>query len=246
MAVPAAVAALSASALAAAPTFCVDKGNPFLPIDREVAQAVARADHTTAHFVEIDTRDGTDALNAHKPDFFTKLASRCDLVMGFPVETRYPNLPKGVDATVPYAATGFVLAAPGTTAPGFGQLPDHSKIGVAYLTVPTTWFAAGHGTALTQHQYSTPAELYQALEAHQVAAALIWQPWLQDHLAQTHAAVAEHRVDLPHANWSMVALYRPAAAQEAARFNRAIHQLAVSHKLATLIAPYRLPSGTNQ
>lgn len=232
-----------AAASAAAPSFCIDRGNPFMNIDRAVATAAARQiDHGPARFVVIDTRDGTDALNAHKPDFFTRLASRCDLVMGFPLQPSDPAVPRDLKTSVPYATTGFVLATTGHTAPPFDHLAAHTVVGVAYLTVPTTWFAAGYGKVLTQHQYSTSAAVYDALLTHRVGAALIWQPWLETHLARTPARIAQHVVDLPDANWSIVALYGPGATAEAKRFDQAIHHLAATHRLATLIAPYRLPN----
>jgi ABC-type amino acid transport substrate-binding protein len=238
----AALALRPAGASAAVPGFCLDRGDPLMGIDRAVAMAVARLNHHTARFVVIDTRGGTDALNAHKPDFFTRLAKRCDLVMGFPFQPADPAIPKGLKTTTPYAATGFMLVTRGTAAPSFDALAAHTTVGVAYLTVPTTWFASGPGKALTQHQYSTSAAVYDALLTHRVAAALIWQPWLEAHLARTPARIAQHVVDLPYANWSIVALYDPGRAAQAAQFDRAIHQLRASGELATLIAPYRLPN----
>lgn len=234
-------AALPATAAGASPSFCIDKGNPFFAIDRAVATAVAHADHTTPRFTVIDTRVGADSLNAQTSAFFARLASKCDLVMGFPVETGYPTVPEGVKATTPYAATGFVLAAPGRVAPSFASLAPHTTVGVTYLTVPSTYFDHGHGATLASHQYSSPAALYHALEAKQVAVALMWQPWLVRELAQSHAAIAQHQLHLPHARWRVVALYRPDHAAEAVRFDAAIHRMTTNGRLASLIAPYQLP-----
>ncbi|MCF3948707.1 hypothetical protein AiwAL_14865 [Acidiphilium sp. AL] len=234
------LAAFTAPAAAARLSFCLDKANPLFPIDRAVATAVAQADHAAPRFVVIDTRDGSDTLDARKPAFFAKLATRCDLVMGFPVEAGDPTLPRGVKATLAYAATGFVLANIGTKALSFAGLPAKTRVGVAYLTVPTTYFGTGHGAALTEYQYSSPASLYRALASHKINAALIWQPWLERHLAAASAKIAQHQPNLPHARWDIVALYRSAASAEAVRFNSAIGRLGPRH-LAALIAPYRLP-----
>lgn len=231
---------MPAVASAASPDFCIDKGNPFFEIDRAVATAVAKADHTMPKFTVIDTRVGADSLNAQKSAFFAKLAAKCDLVMGFPVETGYPTVPKGVKATTPYAATGFVLAATGSVAPSFASLAPHTTVGVTYLTVPSTYFDHGHGASLESHQYSSPDSLYRALEQRKVAVALMWQPWLVRELATSHAQVAQHTLRLPHAQWSVVALYRASRAAEAARFDKAIHHLAATGRLASLIAPYKL------
>jgi ABC-type amino acid transport substrate-binding protein len=236
------MATLTASASAATTSFCIDKGNPFFTIDHAVATAVAHAEHTSAHFTVIDTRVGADALNAQKGIFFAKLATRCDLVMGFPVETGYPTVPAGVMATNPYAATGFVLAAPGSTAPSFASLAPHTKVGITYLTVPSTYFDHGHGATLEAHEYSTPGSLYRALEAKDVAVALMWQPWLVNHLAHTHARVAQHALSLPHAQWQIVALYSAAHAAAGKSFDHALQHLVAHRQLASLVAPYLVPT----
>ncbi|MGC9269520.1 hypothetical protein [Acidiphilium sp.] len=228
---------------ATGPSVCLDQANPFYHIDRAVALAVGSIDHVTPRFITIDTRDGSDALNAQKPKFFARLASRCDLVMGFPVETGYPTLPEGVKATQPYAATGFVIAALGSAPGNFATLPPKSTVGVTYLTVPTTYFGSGHGTVLAEHQYSSPAAELAALQSHEIDAALIWQPWLNQHLAAHPAAISQRLLTQPHAKWSMVALYRPTPASHrvAVQFDRAIRQLTTSGRLQRLIAPYNLP-----
>lgn len=222
---------------------CIDRANPFQRIDRTLAEAVGRLTGTTPRFVDIDTRDGTDALNAKHPRFFARLTeTRCDLVMGFPVETGAPFLPPGVMATHPYAKTGFVIAgfkAP----PSFGELPAGSKIGVVYLTVPTTYFGAGHGASLAEHEYSTPAHVLAALGRHEVDYALLWQPLLEQALSAHPAPIRQRPLEQPHAAWSIVALYAPTPAgrRGARRFDKAIRDLVRTGTLATLIAPYHTP-----
>jgi hypothetical protein len=224
-----------------APSFCLDHANPAYATDRAVAVAASRIDHLTPRFVVLDTSDSHDAMAARKPAFFARLAARCDLVMGFPVDAAAPTLPAGVTASAPYARTGFVLAARGATAPEFAALPPHARVGTSYLTVPTTWFTDGHGATLDEHEYSTPADLYHALASGAVDAALIWQPWLVRHLAAHPAGIAERTVSMPNAAWNLVALYRPEHRAAAARFDREIRGLARSGRLAPLIAPFRLP-----
>lgn len=231
----------SAAQASGTTTFCLDQANPSYATDRAVATAASHVDHLTPRFVVIDTSDKNDAMKARKPEFFAHLATRCDLVMGFPVDAGAPTLPDGVTASAAYARTGFVLAARGKTAPSFADLAPKTRVGTSYLTVPTTWFAEGHGTTLSEQEYSTPGTLYAALAQGRIDAALIWQPWLARHLAAHPADIAERRVSMPNADWNLVALYRQDNHAAAARFDREIKALSRSGRLARLIAPFRVP-----
>ncbi len=232
-----------ASARAAGPTVCIDRANPMQRVDRALTAAIGRLEGVAPHIVSIDTRDGTDALNAKKPRFFSMLArQRCDLVMGFPVETGDPALPPGVAATHPYVKTGFVIAGEAPP-PAFSRLAPGTQVGVVYLTVPTTYFGAGPGARLAEHQYSTPAHVLAALKRHEIAYALLWQPLLEQALAQDHMTIHQRPLAQPHANWSVVALYAPTASGRAAarRFDAALAHLAKDGTLARLVAPYHTP-----
>lgn len=233
---------VSAHADVKAPSVCLDRANPFHKIDHALAEAVGRLEGHAPRFVTIDTRDGSDALNAKRPSFFSNLTKRCDLVMGFPVESGYPTLPPGVKATRSYAKTGFVIAgfdAP----PPFAKLAPHTLVGVVYLTVPTTYFGTGTGARLDEHEYSAPDDLMTALERHQITYALVWQPSLERALARHPSAIRERQLDTPHAHWSIVALYAPTqdGRRAARKFDAAIGDLARTGRLATLVAPYSSP-----
>ena len=217
--------------------FCVDQGNPLYHIDRIVADAVAHHAGATVKFTVFDSSSKADEMKAQQPKFFVGLAARCDFIMGFPVEAGYPTLPKGLRSSVPYAVTGYVLAARGVTAPHFSSLAANTKVGTSYLSVPSTWF---EDSKLAEHVYSTPARLYAALADKRVDAALIWQPWLVRELAAKPAAIASQPLKQPHAVWNVVALYKPDHA-DAKQFDAGIAALNKSGRLAKMIRPYAVP-----
>lgn len=233
-----------ATTQAAAPgiSVCIDRANPFRDIDRTLIDAIGRLHSPQPRIVSIDTRDGSAGLNARRPNFFVDLTKRCNLVMGFPVESGHPFLPKGLKATAPYARTGFVIAGY-KRPPAFKDLAPLTRVGTVYLTVPTTYFGKPPGAGLQEHEYSTPASLLAALERHEISYALMWQPWL-DHALATHPApILQRRLDTPHADWSIVALYAPNAAgrRAARRFNKGIVRLAQDRRLARIVNPYQTP-----
>ena len=234
---------IASARAAGGPTVCIDRANPMQHVDRALTAAIGRLDGQTPRIVSIDTRDGSDALDAKQASFFSNLARhRCDLVMGFPVETGYPSLPPGVAATHPYVKTGFVIAGE-TPPPAFARLAPGTKVGVVYLTVPTTYFGAGPGARLAEHQYSTPARVLAALKRHEIAYALLWQPLLEQALARDGMHLHQRPLAQPHANWSIVALYAPTASGRAAArsFDAALAHLAKHGTLARLVAPYHTP-----
>ncbi len=237
-----AAAGIAPALASSGPSVCIDRANPLHGVDRALAAAIGRIEGATPRIVSIDTRDGSDALNAKKPRFFAGLVKRCDLVMGFPVETGHPVLPPGVAATRPYLRTGFVIAG-ATPPPAFSSLKPGTQVGVVYLTVPTTYFSAGPGARLAAHQYSTPASVLAALGRHEVAYALLWQPLLEQALAKNHMPLHQRALRQPHANWSVVALHAPTPAGRAVahRFDAALARLAKAGTLARLIAPYHTP-----
>lgn len=237
-----AAAGIAPALAASGPSVCIDQANPLHGVDRALTAAIGRIEGTAPRIVSIDTRDGSDALNAKKPRFFAGLVKRCDLVMGFPVETGHPVLPPGVAATRPYLRTGFVIAGE-TPPPAFARLKPGTQVGVVYLTVPTTYFSTGPGARLADHQYSTPASVLAALGRHEIAYALLWQPLLEQALAKTHLPLHQRALRQPHANWSVVALHAPTASGRAAahRFDAALARLAKAGTLARLVAPYHTP-----
>ena len=85
----------------------------------------------------------TAAQNGLSPKEFRKLlAGRCDLVMGFPVDAHGGSVPDGLLASAPYAATGFVLVTRDRAVARIDALPEHSTVGVTYMTAPNLYFSA--------------------------------------------------------------------------------------------------------
>ncbi|OYW04630.1 MAG: hypothetical protein B7Z59_14450, partial [Acidiphilium sp. 37-67-22] len=49
------------------PSVCIDRANPLQSVDRALIAAIGRIEGSAPRIVSIDTRDGSDALNAKKP-----------------------------------------------------------------------------------------------------------------------------------------------------------------------------------
>jgi ABC-type amino acid transport substrate-binding protein len=227
--------------------FCVDKANSMFGIDQAVANAAAAASGQKAVFyVHDSSQDDPDDDSAYKEKkYFTKLESKCDLIMGFPVEAKIQNLPDGMAASLPYARTGFVAVT--TTAPNvaFTSMVARQKIGVLLLSVASTYFT--EQTMRAEHIYDTNDDLFAALNNHEVDVALIWQPWLVQELALTKQEVNSVPLQMPHAVWNMVALYPQSgqSSQAVKDFNAGVAAMAANGKLSQAVAPFDVPN-TNE
>jgi ABC-type amino acid transport substrate-binding protein len=162
--------------------------------------------------------------------------------MGFPVEAHFLNLPDGMGATRPYADTGFVTASTGAAIPSFGRMVESQKVGVVFLTVASTYFTAQ--TMAAEHVYYTNDDLYGALLSGEINSALIWQPWLEKELAAHPRRLAVAKLDMPHADWNIVALYPQAGGAGGAvnEFNAGLSALAANGRLGEIVAPYKIPT----
>jgi len=223
--------------------FCVDQANPLFQLDEAVAAAAAASQGVSSVFVVRDSSkaDTDDDSGNEQEKFFVKLAKSCDIIMGFPVEAGYPNLPDGMAASLPYARTGFVAAATGPLTRSFTQMAASGKVGVVFLTPASTYFTAQNVAA--ERVYYTNDDLYGALLAGQVNDVLIWQPWLVRELAQHKQDVKTAFLAMPHTQWNIEALYPKGANKAAARrFNAGLRALRQNGKLAALISPYQTPS----
>ncbi len=213
--------------------------------DKAVANAVAQAQNLTPSFVLRDSSgestDDDDLTGRSQVRYFTKLATQCDVIMGFPVEAGFNSLPDGMAASPPYAQTGFVMASAGTSAPSFNEAAHSSQVGVVIMTVASTYFDSS--TMMHEHVYYSNDQLYGALTHGDVDAALIWQPWLNQQLAAHPQKWHVAAVNMPHAAWNIVALYRQTAQNKAAvqAFNNAIGSLAASGQLSHIVQPYDIP-----
>ncbi len=222
--------------------FCVDEANPLADADRAVAQAVAALIGQRAEFVQLNTGDdgvGGDAddVKIDPGKAFAQMAGQCDLVMGVPVEANGAGVPHGLQATRPYARTGFVMATTGAPLRDFDAMAATADIGVDYLTVPNSYFDAH--TAHAEHVYYTNDDLLAALLKGEVGAAMVWQPWLvKEEAAHPHALRAAV-MNMPDALWNVVALYMPRAAPQARAFNEGLERLEQAGQLRALVAPYQ-------
>ncbi len=215
-----------------------------MSVDEAVAKAAASAEGDTARFVVRDsTKDDADNDDGNAQDkFFEKLAKTCDLVLGFPVEARFVNLPDGMAATRAYARTGFVAAATGDLAPNFPAMTKTGKVGVVFLTPAETYF--DETTIAAEQVYYSNEELYGALMTGKVNDALIWQPWLVRELAAHPSAVKTAFLAMPHTVWNVVALYPKTGANKAAvrAFDAGIAKLTRDGKLEAAVSPYKVPN----
>ncbi len=226
----------------AAIRFCVDEANPLSATDLAVAQAVAAQSGLRAEIVKLNTGDDgvggdSDDAKIDPAKAFAKMAKQCDLVMGVPVEASGFGVPKGLQATKPYARTGFVMATTGAPVQGFAAMAAKADIGVDFLTVPNGYFNTQ--TAHAEHVYYTNDDLLSALLKGEVGSAMVWQPWLvREETAHPHA-LRTAIMSMPDAAWNVVALYTPQAAAQARAFNQGLERLKQAGQLKTLVAPYQ-------
>jgi ABC-type amino acid transport substrate-binding protein len=239
------LALLGGGAAQAAPVrFCVDKANPLVTVDIAVAQAVSERQKLDMVLVTRDSsqddEDADSGLSQEK--FFARLSKTCDLIMGFPVEAQFENLPRGMAATAPYVGTGFVTATTSMPIAGFDEMAADRQIGVVFLTVASTYFT--DQTMAHEHVYYTNDQLYGALLHGEVNAALIWQPWLNRELAAHPQKLHVARLGMPHAAWNIVALYPQSAtgAPAVRAFDQGVARLEASGKLAAVVHPYAVPA----
>jgi hypothetical protein len=221
--------------------FCVDQANPMFQLDEAVANAAASAQGDNAVFVVRDSSKA-DAANDSGNDqqkFFIKLAKTCDLIMGFPVEAGFPNLPDGMAASAAYALTGFVAASTRPITRSFDTMAADGKIGVMFLTPASTYFTAQNVAA--ERVYYSNDDLYGALLSGAVNDVLIWQPWLVRQLAVHSQDVKTAFLAMPHARWNIEALFGPDGTVNAAAFNAGLRALRREGKFAALIFPYQTP-----
>ena len=170
-----------------------------------------------------------------------KLATNCDLVMGYPIEVDGARLPVGFAASAPYVGTGFVMVTAGAPIATFGTMVASHKIGTTFLSVPSTYFTERTMTA--EHVYYSNEDTLKALFDGEVDAAMLWQPWLVSALASHPHALKTAPLALPDARWDIVALYLPDANRtpKAREFDAGLGTLARSGKLTDLIQPFSVP-----
>ena len=206
-----------AGAQAADLRVCVDTASAASARDAAMAARVAGQAGLRLVVAPFDGSGGDDGFPLKR--FREMLTSRCDLVMGFPIDTAGGEPPAGLLATKPYAQTGFVLVdAPGTTARRLGDLPAGTRVAVTGESPPALYFT--EGGKLVPEVHETDAETLQAVATGKVAAAMVWQPTLAQYEGRPGAvALTSTPLDEPHARYDVVALYLSQGAPQAQMFN---------------------------
>ncbi|NKF24117.1 c-type cytochrome [Solimonas marina] len=224
------------SAEAAELRACIDQSNPAHAMDTSIAHAVAKQQGLTATIVPFDG-SGDDDEGLALSTFPKLLASRCDLVMGFPLDAQSGVAPQGTRATTAYAHTGFVLVTPKHAATTLDQLPKGSEVAVTYMTTPNLYFS--DHPRLTAQVFTSDAETLKAITHGDVAAAMLWMPYVAGHLDKTSGNKLQvSPLSEPHAQWNLVALYSDASQSTAQQFEQGITALRGNGHLQKLLMPY--------
>jgi len=202
--------------------FCVDTSSPSAAADRTTATAAAKAAGTTAQIVPFNGHSGDDEGFSLKA--FRRLAgTRCDLVMGFPVEPGSEAIPPGMRHTRAYRTTGYVLVSAGGST--LEQLPPSTRVAVAFNT-PANLLVAGQ-PRLRAVVYDSDSAGLDALNDGKVGAVAAWKPSFVEY-RHGHTAARDWQaraIDQPHARWEITALFLPEAAEAAKRFEQGLEKL---------------------
>ncbi len=210
------MAAGVAAAQAADLRVCLDSSSAKAARDRSVAERVAAQAGLKLVVASFDG-GGDDGFPLRK--FKQLLTTRCDLVMGYPIDTAGGAPPPGLLTTKPYAQTGFVLVdAPGTTAHSLADLPAGTEVAITAETAPALFFP--ENGAILADIHTTDADTMQTITKGEVKAAMIWQPTVEQYESQPGAVrLATYPLNEPHARYDVVALYLPGASPQAKIFN---------------------------
>lgn len=220
----------SARAAGKSTAICVDSSSPTAPIDRRVIAAVARSIGSTPQTYEFDGSRGVS-------DRFFRFLMRdqCGLIMGFPVDLRDADAPRGLALTPGYFETGYVLVGLGHVLT-IATIPRNASVAVGLGTVPNFYLvgALGQAPPLKAEGFSTQDEALDALVKHRVAAAMLWEPSVRNYRKRHHEALVISKLPIDHARWHLAALFDPKKPRLAKIFERGLALLASSGELATI------------
>lgn len=232
-------AALPHCAAATAPvSFCVDSSSPLAQMDAAVAKAVASEVGSRAQVVYFSSSVGDEDEGFALEEFRTMAQTRCDLIMGFPLDSANQQVPAGLPHTRSYLDTGFVLVMQQTPR-GLDQLPKGAHVAVTYNTPPQLLFV--DRPEIHPIVYDSDAAGLEALVARAVNAAVIWQPSLANYQAVHAEALNYQALNAPYTRWVITALYAPQAEVAAKTFDAALTRLEASGKLEQITHDYALP-----
>lgn len=210
---------------------CIDSSSPTATIDRRVVAAVARSVGSAPPSYEFDGSRGVS-------DRFFRFLMRnqCGLIMGFPVDFRNADAPRGLALTPGYFETGYVLVGLGH-ALTVAAIPRNASVAVGLGTVPNFYLVGALSDApppLKAEGFSTQDEALDALVKHQVAAAMLWEPSVRNYRRHHHDSLVISKLPIDHARWRLAALFDPLKPQLAKTFERGLASLKSSGELATI------------
>lgn len=196
---------------------CIDSASATAARDQHLAEAVAKQEGVQLHVTHFDGGGDDDGFAAE--NFKALLATKCQLVMGYPVDAANGVVPQDLMATRPYGQTGFVLVVPhGSSARSLADLAAGTKVAVTYETAPDLYFADYPNVRPDVH--TSDEETLQTVASGTTKAAMVWGPTVASYIAKTPGApqLGVFPLSEPHARWNIVALYAPQGTEEAARF----------------------------
>ena len=223
---------------------CIDEASPTSAMDQRVAEAALTSQGMalrTVGFVGIGR--GGDGFPLQR---FQQMAqSNCELILGFPLDRTNPRLPADLNATSPYASTGFVLVQRARARPlGLSDLPQGTEVGIAQLDTWAGLLYSAHPN-IVMHVYATDADMLQDLLSGHIGAALGWQPTVESDSAHQGGAarLRVQRIDERHMRWDLIALHGASseARDAATAFERGVQALQDSARLAALVRPLDTP-----
>jgi len=207
--------------------FCIDKSSPSAAVDARLAQAVGTIRRThVGVFYYSGLPKGDDKDNFDLREYKEMLAGSCDLVVGFPYDTRGGDLPAYLHATQPYASTGFVLVTPHRGRyTALADMPQGTHLAVAYNTLANYYFR--NHSNLVADIVADDEDAMQSIARNEVTGALLWRPGVAEQI-ERHSPppnVDLHPLDEPNSNWNLVALYGANGGEAASAFEAAIAAL---------------------
>lgn len=209
---------------------CIDSSSPTATLDRRVVDATARA---VGGRSSVYVFDGT--LGVSDRLFRVLMREHCGLIMGFPVDQRDADPPRGLALTHGYFETGYVLVGY-KKALTVAKIPKNSSVAVGLGTVPNFYLVGALGAAppLKAEGYQSQDEALQALVAGNATAAMLWEPSVLAYEAKHPTPFVITPLPIDHARWHLAALYDPKSATIAKTFERGLSLVTSSGELARI------------
>jgi ABC-type amino acid transport substrate-binding protein len=161
--------------------FCVFPDSPLHDFDRAVAQAIADTLLLEAQFHE--GPGGANMVQAFENELFIKLMDECDLAMG--ANFAWSPLPDWLTISTPYYDAPYLAISASENYASLFDLEKGKLVGSRAFTpadMAIAEFSTQLGSARTwvRVPHRTSSELFTALEAKKLAAAIFWAPELAE------------------------------------------------------------------